>query len=139
MTVNSYMSSKISFRVRFIVIRIESDGNIVLIEFRYVLSFYRNNHIFFNLTNYKPDAIRYFVFICKDVTSLLYIEPFHINYSQLKIDIITNHRLITHLTHNQTYLTYHYSLSAKAILILNSSFCIPNFKLISSSHHQPVT
>ena len=137
MTDNSYMSSKISFRVRFIVIRIKSHGNIVLIEFRYVLSFYRN--IFLNLTNCKPDAIRYFVFICKYVTSLLYIEPFHINYSQLKIDIITNHRLITYLTHNQTYLTYHYSLSAKAILILNSSFCIPNFKLISSSHHQPVT
>ena len=38
MTVNSYMSSKISFRVRFIVIRIKSDGNIVLIEFRYILS-----------------------------------------------------------------------------------------------------
>ena len=50
MTVNSYMSSKISFRVRFIVIRIKSDGNIVLIELKYVLSFHRNvtrNHIFF--------------------------------------------------------------------------------------------
>ena len=54
---------KISFRVWFIVIWVRSDGNIVLIEFRYILSSYVliNSYLYFlNWINCKADAIRYF-------------------------------------------------------------------------------